>query len=127
MINSLAESFDIGEVLSQMRDLNPKLAGQKGLFVDMVKKAAEASFNSRPILWRFIARCFSEEILQRDVLVDGMQTFMDDHFEDLKYDVPKLGKIFEEELLPQLDGTGEDAPAALLDADQREKITNSLQ
>merc|ERR1719491_668934 len=106
--------------MNQIRDMKPKPASQKGLFVDIVKKATEAGAKNRAPLWLFTAQLFSEEVLQKEVLSEGLQMFMDEVFEDLQFDVPNLPDIIAKELIPMLDGTGEAAPAALLDETELE-------
>jgi len=103
-VRGLAASHDVDEAVRQVREIGVPSGCQKDIFVDILSKAAEASPSSRPPLFALLARLFLEDVFERAALLAGMDAFMDDIFEDLQCDVPKLPTIVVEELLPALSG-----------------------
>jgi len=127
IVKGLSLSHDVAEAVSQIRDLKPRQSSQKGLFVEILKRALEASDRDRTVLWQFTVRLFSEEVLQKSVLMEGLTQFMEEVYDDLKCDVPRLPKILQEELFPVLSGDGEgEATATLLDSGEIQKLTDLM-
>lgn len=128
VVRSLSASHDVAEAVSQIRELKPSQRNQKGLFLEILKRAAEAAQENRIVQWQFTAQLFAEEVFEKPVLMEGLTQFMDEVYEDFKCDVPHLPKILGEELLPRLAGDvdGDGEGVALLDAAEVQQLTEKM-
>merc|ERR1712217_249468 len=71
----------------------------------VVAKIVDVGDAGRPKLWSFFAEMFTQDILERASLFEGLKTFMEVNYEDILLDVPLLPNIITDELLQEISGT----------------------
>jgi len=108
-VKELMASHDVDEAVTRIRELKVPQRHQKVPVADIVSQALEARELNRPKLWELLVRLCSEAIFQKESLLEGMDRFFTDSYEDAIMDSPMAAKFLKEELLPAL----EKAPALL--------------
>jgi hypothetical protein len=105
ILTELQYSHDLGDASWRMKELKLSRRQQPNEFKRLLAVIVEKKEDYRQVCFQFAIALFTEKIFDRSALIEGLDRFMEDMYEDLAIDLPRLPKILQAELIPALEGS----------------------
>lgn len=102
IVSELQCSHDVDDAVWRVKEMKLPRRLQPQEFRRLLNAIVEKKESVRHMLFQFAVVLVRDKVFDRSVLIDSMDLFFQENYDDLKIDIPKLPKILEAELLPLL-------------------------